>query len=205
MLGEFRNLFEFTRRQIERLAKLPDGRAEAIRGKRAHEPRVLRPVTLVDATDELFADLAGEVQIDIGNRGQGLVEKPTQEQSIRDGIDVGESEEIADNRRHRRTAAPAGQHAARRPSRVASHVRRHLAGEIEEVMVDEKEATEAMAVDQAQLFRQPVLRIGTVGRAQRIEFVELCAAQLREGAWRGQAVRAAEVGKGVAQVLGQVE
>ncbi len=59
------------------------------------------PVPLVNPLDQDFADFAGEVEIDIGNRVQFVVQEATEEQVVLEWIDVGKTDQIADDRADR--------------------------------------------------------------------------------------------------------
>src|SRR5882762_11707140 len=60
------NELDFTKRQVERFPDFADRGAQAIRGEGADEPRVLGAVARVYPADQLLADLAREVEIDVG-------------------------------------------------------------------------------------------------------------------------------------------
>ncbi len=162
VLGEARHLLELARREVERLADLPHGRPQAIGGERAHQPDVVVPVALVDAADQLLADLAREVQVDVGDRGEGLVQEPPDEEPGRHGVDVRQAEQVAHDGRHRGAAAAARQQVAGGAAAAAPHVGPHLPGQLEQVVVDEEEATESMVFDECQLCGQPSLGLGAV-------------------------------------------
>ena len=55
-------------REAERLADVADGAARAVGGEAADERGVLVAVALDDADDQLLADVAREVEVDVGNR-----------------------------------------------------------------------------------------------------------------------------------------
>src|SRR5467141_1365242 len=95
---EFGNELDFAQRQVERFADLADSRPQSIRGKGADEPRVLGAIARVHAADQLLADLAREIEIDVGHRCERLVQEPAEEELVGDWIDVGQAEEITDDR-----------------------------------------------------------------------------------------------------------
>src|SRR4030095_1118347 len=71
-----------------------------------------------------------------------------------DGIDVREPGQVADDRADRAAAAPSGrQRVARRVS--PADVVRHVAGELQHLVVQEEKAREAELVDQLQLLGEP--------------------------------------------------
>ncbi len=152
---QFRHQLDLSERQVERFADLTHRRPQPVGGKGADEADVLVAVALVDAADQLLADLAGKIEIDVGHRGEGVVQKAAEEEVIGDRVDVRQAEQVADDRRHRRTASPAGKEIARRAAGAAAHVGRHLSGQLEQVVIDEEEAAEPVMLDQGQLFAEP--------------------------------------------------
>src|SRR5205809_4155741 len=145
---QFRDQLDFTERQIERLADLAHCRSQTIGRKRAHQPRVLGAVAGVDAADQLFADLAREIEVDVGYRRECLVQESSQKESVGDRVDVGQAEEIAHDGGDRGAASPAGQQIAAGAPGAAANVGGDLAGKIEKVVVDEKEAAELVVLDE---------------------------------------------------------
>jgi len=98
-IGELGDQFDFTERQIERLADFAHRRAQPVRRERAYQTGMLGAIARVDAADQLFANLAREIEIDVRHGRERLVQKAAEEQLVGDGIDVGQAEEIADDRR----------------------------------------------------------------------------------------------------------
>ena len=74
-----------------------------------------RPYFSVTRDDQLLADVAREVEVDVGHRRQLAVEEAAEREVVRDRVDVREAGEVADERADRR-AAPAArrQHVAHR-------------------------------------------------------------------------------------------
>src|SRR5882762_11341013 len=66
---------DFAERQVERLADFTDRRSQSIRGEGADEPCVLGAVARVHTPDQLLADLAWKIEIDVGHRGERLVQE----------------------------------------------------------------------------------------------------------------------------------
>src|SRR5690242_7191692 len=99
MFGQLGDLFNFARRQVQRLADLAHGGPEPVSRERAHQSDVVFSVSSVYPANQLFADLPGEIQIDIGDRSHGLVEEPAEEKAIGDRIDVGEAKQVSDDGR----------------------------------------------------------------------------------------------------------
>ena len=144
---QFGHLLDLSQRQIERLADLAHRGAEPVGGEGADQPHVLVAVALVDPPDQLLADLAREVEVDVGYRCEALVQEPAQEQAVGDRVDVRQAEQVADDGRHRRAAPTAGEQVSLGAPAAPSHVRRYLAGQVEQVVVDQEESTESMVFD----------------------------------------------------------
>src|SRR5436189_202210 len=141
------DLLDLSQRQIERLADLAHRGAEPVGGEGADQPHVLVAVALVDPPDQLLADLAREVEVDVGYRCEALVQEPAQEQAVGDRVDVRQAEQVADDGRHRRAAPAAGEQVSEGPPGAPAHVGRHLACQVEQVVIDQEEPTESMVFD----------------------------------------------------------
>ena len=116
---------------------------------------MLAAVLLRDADDQLLADVAREVEVDVGHRRQLAVEEASEREVRRDGIDVRQPGEVADERADGGAAAASGRQHVPHRSRPA-HVERDLARELEHLPVQQEEAGEAEVVDQRQLFVEPM-------------------------------------------------
>jgi len=68
---------------------------------------VLAAVALGNADDQLFADVAREIEIDVGYRRELAVEEAAERELVRDRIDVREAGQVADERADRRAATAA--------------------------------------------------------------------------------------------------
>ena len=166
---------------------------------------MLVAVASVHAADELFTNLPGKVEVDVGHRRQRLVEKTAQEQVVAHRIDVRQTEEVADDGRDRGAPSSSGEQVARGPARAPAHVHTHLARQLEQVVVHQEEAAQLVMLHQPQLLLEAALGLGAVGRIGWVELLQLHRAQSGQGLWSGLLPRAAEVGEGVAQIRGQVE
>ena len=188
------------RRQPERLGEVAHRRARLEGGEGRHERAAVAPVAVVHARDEHVAHVAREVEVDVRQRGELLVEEAPEEQVVLHGVHVREAGEVTDDRRHARPAAAAGrQQPARRLG--AADVGRRLAGELEQVAVEDEEAGQAEVADHGQLLVEPALRLGA-DRPAAVALVHARAAQLRQ-APVGRLVLRARVA--VAEVGGEVE
>ena len=97
---QFRHQFDFAERQIERLADFPHRRSQPVGRKRANQSHMLGAVACVHAQDQLFTDLAREIEVDVRHRGECLVQKAAEKELVGDRIDVRQAEQIADDRRN---------------------------------------------------------------------------------------------------------
>ena len=156
-LASPRHPLDLPRRQAQRLAELADRAPRAVGGKGRHQRRAVVAVALVHARDQLLADVAREVEVDVGQRGQLLVEEAPDQQLVGDRVDVREPGQVADDRGDARAAA-----AARRQQRAGAvgtaHLDRHLARQLEHVVVQQEEARQPQRLDDPHLLLQPRLR-----------------------------------------------
>ena len=121
-VGEPGEALELRLRQPERLADVADRAARAVGGEARDERGVLVAVPLRDGDDQLLADVARKVEVDVRDRGQLVVEEAPEREVVRDRIDVREAGEVTDDRADRAAAAPPGRQEA--PGRVApAHLR----------------------------------------------------------------------------------
>ncbi len=162
---------------------------------------------LVDALDQPGADVAREVEVDVGQRAHLLVEEAPDQELVLDRVDVREPDQVADDRGNGGATATARRHvrAAARGVRPA-HLRGHLPRQLEDLVVDEEEAGEVMLRDQLQLLREPPLRCLTVARLRAgVALAQPRAADhlqlLPRRPPRGEARR----GQAVTEILRQVE
>ena len=159
-----RDALDLPRRQAERLAEVADRAARAVGGEGGDEGRAVGAVALVDAGDQLLADVAREVEVDVGDRGDLLVEEAAGEEVGLDRVDVGEAAEVADDRGDAGAAAAAGRQDGAGGVRAAD-LDGDLARQLEQVAVQEEEAREAQLADDRELLAQAALGLGAVGGA----------------------------------------
>ena len=191
---------DFAERQSQRLAEVADGAARLVGGEGGDQRRALRPVALVDPRDQLLADVPREIEIDVRDLGELLVQETAQEEVVLDRVDVREARQVADER------ADAG--AATAPRRQqppgglrATHLRRHLAGELQHVLVEQEKAREPQLPDQCQLLVQAPLGLGAM-RRPLVAMDQAKAAELGETTIGAPVLRA---GIAVADLLREVE
>ena len=137
-------------RQPERLADVADRAARPVRREARHERGVLGAVALGDADDELLADVAREVEVDVGHRRELAVQEAADREAVLDRVDVREAGQVADDRADR--AASPSPRREEHPRRVpAPHLERALPCELEHLVVEQEEPREAELLDQREL------------------------------------------------------
>ena len=164
---------------------------------------MLAAVALADCDDQLLADVAREVEVDVGHRGELAVDEAAEREPGPHRVDVREAGQVADDRADR-AAAPAARRQDVARHRAAAHLEGALARQLEHLPVEQEEPGEAELVDQLQLVVEPLARAALVAVRVAVALLEGAVADAGEVANRGLAgVR--EVGIPVAEVLGQVE
>ncbi len=200
MAGRARRPLDLSRRQPEHLAEVADRALRPVGGEGGDQRRAIGTVALVDPRDQPLADVAREVEVDVGRLGDLLVQEAAEEQAGPDRIDVREAGQVTDDRADARAAAAA--RGEQRSGAVgAADLDRDLAGELEQVAVEQEEAGELQSRDQAQLLLEPPLGLGPL-RPAVVALAEPGPAGLGE-----LAVGASVLGSGVAvaEVGGEVE
>ncbi len=202
-VGHAREPLELGERQPERLAHVAD-RAAAPVGREARDQRgMLAAVALRDADDQLLADVAGKVEVDVGHGRHLVVDEPAEREPGGDRVDVREPGEVADDRADARAAAAAGWE--RVPGAAgAAHLERAGAGQLEHLPVQQEEARETEPPDQRQLLVEPLPRTPLVAVGIRVALGERAAADLAQ-LHVGRVDPVGEVGVAVAELLGEVE
>ena len=94
-VGHARESLELRLRQPQRLADVADRTARAVRRKARDERGVLVPVALGDADDQLLADLAREVEVDVRYRRELVVDEASEREAVLDRVDVREPGQVA--------------------------------------------------------------------------------------------------------------
>ena len=202
-VGDARQPLEIRERQAERLADVADGAARAVRREGRDERRVLAAVLLRHADDQLLADVARKVEVDVGHRRQLAVEEAPEREVRRDRVDVREPGQVADERADGRAAAAAGrEHVPHRPG--PAHLERDLARELEHLPVQQEEAGEAEVADQRELLVEAGEHAPLVAVQPGVALRERALADATELDDR-RLVPVGEVGIAVAELLRQVE
>ncbi len=173
-----RRALDLARRQPQHLPEVAHRPARAIGGERAHQRRSLVAVALDDPRDQHLADVARKVEVDVGSLGDLLVQEAPEEQPAAHGVDVREPGEVADHRADARPApAPRRQQHSRRVG--PPHLDGHLARQLEDVVVQEKEARELELADHGELLFQAPLGLGAIAIAG-VAMLKPGATDLRE-------------------------
>src|SRR5829696_539702 len=73
-----REALELAEREAERLADVADRAARVVRREARDQSRVLTPVLLGDGDDQLLADVAGKVEVDVGDGLELTVEEASE-------------------------------------------------------------------------------------------------------------------------------
>jgi hypothetical protein len=190
-------------REAESLADVPDRAARAVGGEGRDERGVLGSIAFDDADDELLADVAREVEVDVRHRRELAVEEAAEREVVRDRVDVREAGQVADERTDGR-AAPASRRQDVPHRAGPAHLERDFARELEHLPVEEEEAGEAELVDQRELLLEPAADTPLVAVEARVALDERALADAAElDDRRLGPVR--EVGVAVAELLRQVE
>ena len=164
---------------------------------------MLAAVAFGDGDDQLLADVAREVEVDVRDGVELAVEEAAERELGADRVDVREAGQVADERADRRAAPAAGrQRVTRRVA--AAHLERAFARELEHVPVQEEEAGEPELVDQLQLLLEPRARLAAELVASRVALLEGAVADVRELDDRRLGA-VGEVRVAVAELLGEVE
>src|SRR2546423_15546447 len=107
-------------------------------------------VALVHSRDQLLADVAREVEIDVGQRSQLVVEEAADQQLVGDRVDVRESGQATDDRGNARP--PASSRRQQRAGAVgAANLDRYLTSKLEHVVVEQEEARQPQRLDDPHL------------------------------------------------------
>src|SRR5262249_32202636 len=123
-------------------------------GEARDERGMLASVALGDGDDELLADVAREVEVDVGDTRELSIQEAPEREVVRNRIHVREAGEVADDGADR---APASASGRKKPARRvgAAHLERHLSCKVEHLVVEEEESGELQLVDQPKLVLEP--------------------------------------------------
>src|SRR5437762_1902659 len=99
---------------------------------------MLAAVALGDGDDQLLADVAREVEVDVRDGGELFVQEAADRQVRLDGVDVREPGQVADERADARASSASGRKDVTRRA-GAAHLERTLARKLEHLPVEEEE------------------------------------------------------------------
>ena len=163
-----RDPLHLARRQPQRLAEVADRAARPVGGEGRDQRRALRPVALVHPRDQLLADVAREVEVDVrAPRSSSSFRKRPRKSPFFDRVDVREAGQVADERADARAAAPARAAAA---ARAESGPRTSAATSRASSSMSwwsRKKPESRSCADQRQLLLQPPLGLGALRRPRR--------------------------------------
>ena len=163
-VGAARHALDLARRQAEHLAQLADRAARAEGREGRDQRRAVVAVALVHARDQPLADVAREVEVDVGQPVEVLVQEAPERELVGDRVDVREAGQVADERGDRGAAAAPGRQ--QRAHRVRpAHLDGDLARQLEHLVVQQEEAGQPEPVDHPQLLLQA--RAGLAPRRAR--------------------------------------
>ena len=111
---------------------------------------MLAAVLLGHGHDQLLADVAREVEVDVGDGLELAVEEAAERELRLDRVDVREPGQVADDRADRASAAAAGREDVARDG-SAAHLERDLARQLEHLPVQQEEAGQPELADQGEL------------------------------------------------------
>ena len=112
---------------------------------------MLVAVALDHGHDQLLADVAREVEVDVRHGDELAVQEAAEREPGGDRVDMGEPGQVADDRADRASPAAARrQEMARRAG--PAYLECHLARELEHLPVEEEEAGEPELGDERELF-----------------------------------------------------
>ena len=94
--------------QAEGLAEILDDALDGVGGDGAGENGELRPEMAVDPRDQVVAERAGEVEVDVGEHGHVLRHEPLQGEVPAEGVDVADADQVSGEQGDRGAPAPAG-------------------------------------------------------------------------------------------------
>ena len=158
-VGETGEPLELRLRQAERLADVADRAARAVGREACDERGMLVAVPLGHGDDQLLADVARKIEVDVRNRDHLVVEEPPERELVRDRIDVRETRQVADDRADRAAAAAAGRQEA--TGRIAAaHLQGAFPRQLEHLPVEQEETGQLELVDQGELGLEPFPRPG---------------------------------------------
>src|SRR5215213_2012419 len=155
-LAELGDAVEISDRDAERLANITQGGAETIGGESADERGMIGTEALVDAFDQALADLARKVEIDVRDGAHLIVDEPAEHQVVRQRIDVGKSNQVADDRADGGPSPASGREGGGEAIHTAD-LDRDLPRQLQQIAVEQEKAGKPVSGDQLQFLFQSFL------------------------------------------------
>src|SRR5262252_5039050 len=138
-------------------------------------------VARIRLQDQLLANVARKIQVDVGYRLQVLIEKAAEEQPVADRIDVRQTDQVTDDRADGRAAT-----ATRRQARATPHgtLAADAFGDVcrllLQIAVDQEETCQLVFLDKLELVLELLPGPGSEVRVRlvrRVAFVEFARAE----------------------------
>ena len=190
-------------RQPQRLPKVLHDALDRVGGNGPGQHRVLRPEVLVHPPDELVAEGAGKVEVDVRQHGHVLGDEPLQRETPAQRVHVADADEVARQQRDGRPAPLARRPLLQRRLRVGQPVLLHeLLGQQRDLPVEQQEACQPVPAEQPELLVQALRHLRWHRAVAAHGGLVAEAAQV---ALRGVPLRHGGLRQGVAQPRGQVE
>jgi len=161
---------------------------------------VLVAVAFIDAQDQLLPHFTAEVQVYVWDGRHFLIEEATDNEDVLDGIYVAEANQVADERPNAAAPSPSRRLAA---MVGAVYLSRNLGAELQQVVIDEEEAGQAVLGDQPQLIIQAWEGDGILVRG--VFAAQPFQAEAAQRLVRSFTGRAGIVREAIAQVAGQIK
>ena len=154
--------------------------------------------------DKVFPDGARKIEVDVRHVAHGIGgQEALQRKVVLQGVDMGKADEIADQQGHRRAAPPSRRVFLERERGVGQPLLyHHLPPQLDDVVVKQQKAGQAVFFHQAELFLQPGSYL--CGDGAVAPHGGLKAQLFQVGVGR-KPVRRRVVGEGVAHLRGQIE
>ena len=189
--------------QSQGLSQVLDDALDRVGADDPGQDGVLRPEAPVHPLDEFVAEGAGKIEVDVGQQAGVLGDEPLQGQAPVQGVHVADADEVAHQKGHRRTPAPARRPLFQGNLRLDQAFLQHdFLGQQDYLPVEQQETGQAVALDQPELLVQSLPHLEGWRAVAPLGGL---VAQLPQVAGGSIALGNGGIGQGVPQVIGQVE
>src|SRR5579875_465294 len=137
--------------QAQGLAHVPYGGADPVAGEGGDQGGVVGAPAAVHGPEQPVADVAREVEVYVRQAHQVLIEEAAEEEVVAYRVDVGEADQVADHAAHAGAPPPPRGEVGPGPGRPPAGLGCHLGRQLEDLVVDEEEAGQAVSGDEGQL------------------------------------------------------